>query len=193
MSYINPCLRGGGGWCKSCVFLKWLLKCWADCAEILHSSWGILCEDFVEKVTRSSQVTELWHLKRYSLQLIFQGNCVFIGNFADEGYAVPFSFRDAMHHKYSINKLQQHLILFRIGWGTHWWRCYVASIYGFGDICLISSKTVNLEKIDIWHLKTGSNIGLGSKNAPPIVSTQWGQSQLGKLRGVDQKNRSIKK
>ena len=40
------------------------------------------------------------------------------GDFADEGGAVPF--RDAMCHKYSINKLQRHFILSRIERRTRW-------------------------------------------------------------------------
>ena len=45
--YPRPCR--GGGWCiPMSFFLKWPSNRWADRAEILHSSWGILCATFAK-------------------------------------------------------------------------------------------------------------------------------------------------
>ena len=58
------------------------------------------------------------------------------GDFADEDYAVPFRDVIVMRHKYSVNKLRQHLIMFRIERGTRWCGFYISTIYIFLDIRL---------------------------------------------------------
>ena len=65
---------------------------------------------------------------------IMANDPVWTHDFDDEGDAVPF--RDALRHKYSINKLQRHFILLRIERGTRCWKFYVATTYSIWNILM---------------------------------------------------------
>ena len=60
--------------------------------------------------------------------------------------------------------------------GTRWWRFHAATIDSFDAIDSWIWKIMEFAKIDLWPAITGSNIDLGPKIIPPIVSTRREQS-----------------
>ena len=55
-SWLTPARAGGNH--PPMSFLEWPSNCWADCVEIWHSLWGVVCATFVKKKNGSFQVTD---------------------------------------------------------------------------------------------------------------------------------------